>query len=312
MALLEINNTPVKSKVERGKLSKDKKTITLKEKLEDTNSVLSLQDKMAIVFSFVYGKGTYQGLAEKYKVHYDTIRKLIRDFQNDLNNLAETYKLVDCGENKFSVTNHANLRRADPVLINEAFLSLLSHPNAPILTEKEQSYAWIYTFTGDNMKALKQSGLAEGLLLHGKLKESDGTPRLEPVSFQNAAKIRGFYLRSKDNIKEYIISLRERKLEDLKIDKGYIQSVLVDQIEALKEEVEDKSNRAQLLRSVELLGRTCNAFTETIRIEEIRPDQALDTLLDLAKKEVSKKRLMPADAKEVPVSGTPSETWTME
>ena len=307
MAVLEIDPEK-KSKILTGKRSKDKKTIVLKEKLEITNCSLSLQQKMEIIFTFVYGKGSYHSLSEKYKVHYDVVRKLIREFQNDLNNLVETVALVDDNGSRFR-SNEAAFRRADPSLINASFLSLLSPDNAPVLSTAEQTYAWVYTFTGDNLKAIKQSGMASGLLKHGKEKEADGTPRLEPVSFQNAAKIRGFYLRSKPNVKDYIISLRERKLEDLKVDKGYIQSVLVDQIEELKEEGDGKLSRAQLLRSVELLGRTCNAFTETIRIEEVRPDQALDTLLDMAKKEVVMNRVSKADIKEVEYTGTSSEVW---
>jgi len=258
---------------------------------------------MIILFSFVYGRGTYDSLAAKYKVHYDTIRKIIRDFQSDLNNLAETYDLVSPNNYKFKSTGC--VRVAHPELINESFLSLLSAPTAPILTEAEQTYAWIYTYTGDSGKALKQSKLDAGLENN---KEVVSTPQ-GTTPFQNAVKIRGFYLRSKENVRDYIISLRERKLADLKVDKSYVQSHLIEIIENLRDEADPSTNRNNMLKSLELLGKTCNAFTENIRIEEVKPGDALDSLLELAKRDVvdGKKKVINAGAQDA--DGT---SWVYE
>jgi hypothetical protein len=98
--------------------------------------------------------------------------------------------------------------------------------------------------------------------------------------------MRGYYLRNKDNIAQYIKQLREEKLSDLQIDKGFIQSQLVSEIEYMNEEG-DSSKRNVKLKAIELLGKTIpGTFTDTIQIEEVSPDKALDTLLDMAKAEV--------------------------
>jgi chromatin remodeling complex protein RSC6 len=54
-------------------------------------------------------------------------------------------------------------------------------------------------------------------------------------------------------------------------------------IEQLQEEGNPKE-RNKLLRALELLGRTVpGTFTETINISEVKPDEALDKLLEMSR-----------------------------
>lgn len=145
-----------------------------------------------------------------------------------------------------------------------------------MLTDHEAMYAYYYSYTSNNTKALIDSGLDAGL----QKPRSKGST----ISYDNALKMRGYFLRGKPNVKEYIIDLRKRKLSDMNCDTQYVQSTLVQQIEFMQEE-SDPRMKTNLLRAVELLGKTIpGTFSETIKIEEVRPDEALDTLLEMAKK----------------------------
>lgn len=249
---------------------------------------LTEEQTKQIVFDYTYSTDSLPVIAEKYNTTVDTVTGVIRCFQSDMNNHIETRQLMADQELDDAVSSTVfklpsnNRKSVDSTKINESFLELLSHPLDKILTTEEQTYCWIYTYTNNNNKAIKESGLDKGLdKRHSGRKDGKIT-----TSFANAIKLRGYYLRNKQNIANYITKLREEKLSDLKIDKGYIQSHLITEIEQLCEEG-DSSRVNSKLRALDLLGKTLpGCFSETIKVEEVSPDAALDSLLALARADI--------------------------
>ncbi|MHB9148383.1 MAG: hypothetical protein ACYC2U_08505 [Candidatus Amoebophilus sp.] len=246
---------------------------------------LTKEDILNIIYDYTYTLFSREKVAEKYNTSHETIRTIIDSFKSDFNNLTESWELIymiphlDSAVGLFPSTVQSPERTMDhplwskPEHINQKFLELLSEPEDPTLTEQEQTYAWIFSQTGNNVEALKTSGLDTGL----QKKDAPTTNN------SNTAKLRGYYLRSKPNIKNYIYELRERKLTELNIDKSYIQTQLVTLIEQIQEEG-DSRERNKLIRAIELLGKTVpGAFTETVNISEVKPDEALDKLLEMSR-----------------------------
>ena len=91
----------------------------------------------------------------------------------------------------------------------------------------------------------------------------------------------------KSNVSKYITELREKKIENVIVSKGLVQSELVDQVTQLKEITSNDGTtiqqRSQLLKAIELLGKSVGAFSENIKVETVDPGQALDKLIDMAK-----------------------------
>ena len=63
--------------------------------------------------------------------------------------------------------------------------------------------------------------------------------------------------------------------------KEFVQKTLIQTIRELQEDVGDNgSNRNNLLKSIELLGKTIpGSFTETVRTEEVSPKDTLTLLM---------------------------------
>jgi len=263
---------------------------------------LSRSDFLEMIYDFVYVYRATTPVAEKWGLTPMRCRYLISTFCSDLINLEESFQLAEelphIVDPQFSLKLNNSDRRIDDIArmkivhINEKFLAKLSKEDEA-LSEAEQTYAWVFVHTGDNNDALEKAGLDVGLIpnmeeyptAQGLRKKRN--PEHE-INLQNGLRLRGYYLRSKKNVKEYIQALRERKLEDINIDKGYIQSQLVTLIEQLKEEG-DVKQRNNLLKAIEMLGKTVpGTFSETINVAEVRPDEALDRLLELTKADISK------------------------
>lgn len=277
--------TEVKHKTPQGQ------TIILKKNsVNPGRSSLTELQKRNVIWEYTQDKTPVPTLASKYKVSDQVIKGIIRNFGSDFNNHTETMALIESQSVDNSVTSTSFKQSKptfkSPALINKAFLSLLSDPHDPTLTEQEQTYAWIYAFTNNNSKALKDSGLVAGL----NMRHSDRPDGKTTSSFQNACKMRGYYLRKKENIQRYIKELRESRLSDLKLDKGYIQQQLVTDIEHMNEEG-DIGHIGAKLKAIHLLGQTIpGCFSETIKVETVSPDDALDQLLEMAKADVKQIR----------------------
>jgi predicted DNA-binding protein YlxM (UPF0122 family) len=267
--------------------------VILRKKVERASS-LSEEDTSKLIYDSVYSGLSDKEIAEKYDVTEDVIHSLVQRFRKDLNNITETKLLIkEQGTSHFD-RKRSNIKRTvvHPEIINEAFKELLSDDNDPILSDAEHTYCWVYTATGNNEQALKEAKLNAGLFQH--------TGKGESVALINSMKLRGYYLRGKPNVRDFIIELRERELKQHKVaNKEYIQSNLVQEITQMKEEG-DPRNRQSLLKAIELFGKTIpGCFSDTIRVQDVKPDEALDALLEMAKAEV----------KALPAGSAVDESW---
>ena len=240
-----------------------------------------------IIYDFTYTLFSYAKVADKYKVTEAEVRDVLSKFRYDLNRIGEAWDLIHqhpylngaIGVLKTTIIDGkgGSLKDHGPQGVSEAFKRLLSKDDEPVLSEAEQKYAWYFVHTGNNDAAMKAAGLCVGLQI---VEDELGKNK---TSTKNTLALRGYFLRSKPNVKKYIYELRERKLTDIQIDKEYIQLQLVTFIEQLQEEGNPKE-RNKLLRALELLGRTVpGTFTETINISEVKPDEALDKLLEMSR-----------------------------
>jgi len=224
-------------------------------------------DKMAIVEDYAKGELSVGKLAKKYNTSPDNISLITKRFWKSLTNMRESRALIVPTTDSASSLREL---RATPHF-NEDFLSLLSE--SALLSDEEATYCWIYAHTGDIVEALQGSTLDIGLY-----REKGKSHRF---NYDKAMILRGHYLNSKPSISSYIKELREVRLQDADIGKAKIQSELLLQLENMKASGNPKY-RKDILRTIELLGKTIGAFTENIAIHNIDPANALDELIELA------------------------------
>jgi len=140
--------------------------------------------------------------------------------------------------------------------------------------ESADAYAFFFATTGSSIFALEQAGLKDNYLPLGC---KDGAKK----HIQSA---RGKWLRDQPYISKQIKEYREQKLKDANIDKTYVQSELLLQLDELKE-LSDGSERSRghLLKVIELLGRTESAFVDTLKIEDASAKNSVDLLMEKIK-----------------------------
>lgn len=229
-------------------------------------------DTQVIVADYAEGTLSVNDIARKHNTTRENIQLIVNRHWKALTNMKESRALVSAttGLPSEKKALHA-LQNTD--LINKEFQDLLSSDTANLLTEAEAQYAWIYTHTGDILEALKISQLDVGLYKEVK--------RTNRFSYDRACIIRSMYLNSKPNVAKYIQELREAKYTDTNLGKARIQSELIDQLQMMKAQG-DSRNRKDILRCIELLGKTVGAFTERIEVTEVSPSNALDQLIEMA------------------------------
>lgn len=216
-----------------------------------------------------YSRGlTTEELEEKYNLHRSDIRAFINLSISNLMNYKERNILRVRGSQEQVVLQRSLQKLKDMELITETFLSLLSSPSSPTLSDEEALFAQLYIRTGNSEEAIKGSGLDDGLINTG-------------AGYRRAILVRSSYLREKPNVKEYIDTLRSTLFSPHDIEKGKIQELLIEEIYKMKEEgnPRDKTN---LRQTIELLGKTIGAFTEKVEIHEVDPSKSLDALIQMA------------------------------
>jgi len=246
--------------------------------------LLPSEQKWRIVMEYAEGVLSVGQIAEKYGTSSDGVSLIVNRMWQSLTNVRESRALLsgDSPDRRKALTI---LRGTN--LINQKFLAMLSI--APELsdrefipttdmTDPEAIYCWTYVHTGDNHTALLQAGLDIGLLKTKRHGIDDG----DRLSYDKAVTLRGLYLRQLPHIAAYIKDLRERRFVDQDVSKSRIQSELIDQLEQMKQEGDPKY-RKDILRTIELLGKTIGAFVERVEITEVDPAKALDELINMAK-----------------------------
>ena len=221
--------------------------------------------------------------AEKYKVLKDyslgipiaeiakelgrdkkALSKFIQGTLKDMNTIRETNVLVN-------TSCSAEIKRAigkNPTkFLTPSFLSLAER-NA-------EAYAYYFAQTGDNKFAIIQSGLDIGI-----------SKNVAKVTKDYVYRIRGQFLRDIPIVSKLIRDDQDRRIQEYHIEKPLVQMELMHQIEELKEiVVNEPRQRNNLLKAIELLGRSLGAFTDNIKYEETDAKTGLEILMERAKGE---------------------------
>jgi hypothetical protein len=264
--------------------------IPVTKRREKKKRIADLTDdqKLSILESYSQGQSVVE-IAKELSVDSQDVDSYITAFYSNMVNTRQTNalrtSLVASGKASAAKGNKVIIKSKfrDPNNINEDFLSKLSDWDSTSPSDAEHHYAYTYGHTGNNKRALKEAGL---LAKH--------TSPSSTLSSMNH--MRGVYLRDKPIVDSIIKSIQKENLDRLNVDKDYVQTNLIQNIEELKEEVADRPmQRGNLIKSIELLGKTIGAFTEKISIEEVSPNKALDTMIEMAKAKV--------------IEGPPEEEW---
>lgn len=233
------------------------------------NQSLSAGDKWNCVD--LYSKGTaYKDIAKTLKVPVETVKNIVQKKLREMNTIRETNDL----KNSFCSASLKLQRGTAPTkFLTSSFLSL-AETNAEV-------YAYYFAQTGDNTFALLQSGLDVGI-----------AKTVAKLTKEYVYRIRGQFLRDIPSVATIIKEDQERKIEEYTLEKPQIQMELVKQIEELKLLVHNKPQmRNNLLKAIEMLGRTIGAFTDRVEYEETDARSGLEILMKKAKKEVNTGKL---------------------
>lgn len=225
-----------------------------------------------IITAFSFGL-SYKDLSEKYLVTPDTVRNGIRLYRDKLNSAFELNYMANA---KKTVLSAEVIEKAlQTTFVSDTLRDMLSADEEETLTDHEIMYCYLFVNTGSNEIAMKESQLDTCL------KEKS------PVRISYL----GMFLRQKPNLKLYIQTLQQAKIDEVKASKEIVQKELILQIEQVKEIVSRGTgtvgDRSNLIRLIELLGKSVGAFVDKVEVTEVKAVDALDTLLDMAKKSVS-------------------------
>jgi len=192
------------------------------------------------------------------------VTKFINHTITSLNTVKETRELVTTTNIPKPTTSASSSQ-----FITPQFLSLIE--------SNGEMYAYYFAQTGDNHFALHQSGLDVGIYKGMSKKTKDYISR-----------VRGQFLRDIPHLRKIIQREQDRRINEYNLEKPQVQMELVNQIEELKElSITDPKYRPQLLKAIELLGKTIGAFQENIHVEETDAKTGLDILMAKVKGEVS-------------------------
>lgn len=249
-------------------------TLTKRRKPKDR---LSEEDCLNIVREYMETEQTNLELAEKYNTSEKNVELIVSRHWKALTNVRETKCLVG---DQMNLLNHKGgnyiaLKAINNVPgINQDFLDLLSDPDDPVLSEAEMIYCFTYIATGDNYEAIHESGLHVSLMGNKSDKQRH--------QYQLSCRLRGHYVRRKKNVAAYLQKLKEEQYIPDIIDKTFVQRELLEQLHQLKESNDSPTVRSQILKTVEMIGKSVGAFSDVIKVQEIDPAKALDYLESLS------------------------------
>lgn len=224
---------------------------------------LSNDEKYSILSMYSIGS-SHKEIADSLGISASASSQFIHKHFSALINAHETNTLMT------SNMNHDPLKRSRN--INEEFLRRINEDGAAM------SYSFFFAKTGDNRLSLRESGLDCGII-KAKGQHDD--------SVLSAIRLRGIYLRSIPEVRKEIERLREDQLVNNPVTKGYVQSLLIEQVQEMKDIViDDARNRGNLLKAIDMLGKSIGAFTERIEVHEVDADAALDTLIEMSKRSI--------------------------
>jgi len=228
-----------------------------------TISSLTDADRYSVLKGYAEGVDVKQ-MARQFEVSDQELSKFIQSHLRSSLITRETNELMQ-------TTNKNVLGNA----VSGTITKCLTPAFIAKVEENMDIYAYYYVQSGDNEFAIKESGLDIGI-----------PPNLRAAHKNNILKIRGQFIRDIPVVKKYIREEQDRRMAENNIDKVYVQRELIDQIDQLKMlAVDDSRQRANLLKSIEMLGKTIGAFTERVEIEETDAKKGLDILMERIKQE---------------------------
>ena len=272
---------------------------TKKPKTTKVRKTMDNIDHMAILNDYINGELSVSEIAEKYSTTTNNVGLIANRYWKALTNMRESRALLQTVD---GIATHYDIKKTlaelnGTELVNEKFLEKLSDPKDSLLTDEEATYCWIYVHAGDQLEAMSASGLDIGLYKGDPNTKHSGSQRTSRFSYERAVNLRVQYLNAKPNIAAYIKELRETRLVNADVGKALVQSELIDQLEKLKARSDARYTK-DILRTIELLGKTIGAFTERVEISEVNPADSLDKLIEMAQ-EASVKELPKSDSTEV-------------
>ena len=193
------------------------------------------------------------------------ISNFIQSHLKAMNTVRETNDLI-VGTHTLAL--NLQMGKTPTKFLTSSFIALLE-------TNAEQ-YAYFYSQTGDNKFSLQQSGLDVGI-----------AKNLKATTKEYVYRIRGQFIRDLAPVKKIIQLEQDRRISEYRIEKPQIQMELVNQIEELKElTVNDVRQRVNLLKAIEMLGRTIGSFTDRVEVEETDAKSGLEILMAKVKGEI--------------------------
>lgn len=206
-------------------------------------------------------------LVGKYNYSDKHIRDMIENHHQQLVNARSANALAVTQKDGYNPVLE-KLKKIE--VLNQEFFDKLSPEDSPTLSEEEALFAWMYVHRGDSREAVEMSTLDVGLF------------KDQPVTYKRGIFSRAVYLQHKPNVASYIKELRNTKYRQDDVNKTYVQELLLEEIQQIKEKG-DKKDSKTLSRLIELLGKTIGAFTERVEVMEVDPSKSLDLLIDMAK-----------------------------
>lgn len=254
-----------------------KSTVKVRQKPKKFTPTLDREvtTKLYIINEYTLGR-SFEEIAEDTGWDVDSIRLEIRQFFISLKQIVETQSLIDQQEadqnlpvkSKKRIALYRNQKKIDED-INEKFLEKLSGPEDQVLTQEEVLFCYLMVHEGDEIAALTESGLAEGL--------ND-----KADTYVRAARLRCLMLKGKVNIIKYINGLQIDYAKELNVNKEMIQSELISLIRQYKA-MHDPRLAPTIAKLTEQLGRTTGAFTDRVEVSELSFDDAMDKMMEMRK-----------------------------
>jgi hypothetical protein len=238
------------------------KTLRKREPEVIPEKTLSDSEKFKIIAK--YSEGIPAGkLSEEYGVSKENIRTLVSNMSSSLAAVEETNRLI------------AGTKGRSFLPLNVPKSKFLNQPFLDRIEDGAAIFAYFLAATGDAKFALESAGLHLGV-------PANATKQ----SKEYVWKTRAQYLLEIPEVKRIMQEEYDKKIKDFRLDKPDIQIELLQQIQELKNIVPyDPRQRGNLLKSIELLGRTIGAFTDRVEVEEVDAKSGLQLLMERARAE---------------------------
>lgn len=242
---------------------KVKKVTTITRKKEKVIGDLTDAQKFKVLWMYAHNE-SYEDICSSFNLNKERTHKWIHDFTTAIDRRKELHYLTS-GKG----TKDVSLPESTSKAITQEFLSLLSDEDDDMLNEREHIYVQEWVQYGNNGKALTSAKLDGGVNERG-------------ITANKMLKVaRGQFLRRREKIKLAIEKEEGIMLGEMASSKEFLQKSLIQSIRSLQEDADENgSNRNNLLKSLEMLGKTIpGSFTETVRTEEVSPKDTLTLLM---------------------------------